>query len=747
MYFLVFFLYFCCMVTAIKNPKHKVEIPDFETLSKSKSWDPKLYQPLIYNEEIKRKAETLLPGTLEYDDFWDEMDYYCYNGYKPKGMPAISGRHFFYLNFCQILRLLPGSKRKTMGAPFYRDLDHWIFLEIENAIKNGYGLIITKPRRIGMSEIGVVNCVYEMTFYQYNKIGVCAGKEDKAAEFYQKFKDSLQNIHVSYRNKIGINNSDEVQVYYENTENKQKKKYGIQSLAYMKTMFADSSAFEGGSYSLVIFEEAGLFENLIKSYMATKPCFMEGNIQFGLPLIFGTGAEIDGNSKGFKEMATNPHAYNLKKVFVPAYIYYPGDGEEDKKTGKKISFFDYKKGVTNRKAALKYILEQREIAKQSKDAYIKHVQSYPINENEVFLSDKGGVLDKILLNYQLEQINGGNSPSPVLRGRLDWVDSDETKRLLLRAHNLKEKTKIRVKNKSTVKFVEDENGTIWKDSNPINPNIQHLSYKPDIGGCDSYDDEGDEKNQLSSGCVIAYRCFSGPGREFNKPVGVLLERGDGSYEDDTFYENSVKFCLYWDMEMLVEHTKTHIIRYFKDVGMRSYLKNKPDIQEGNIANHRNEIGVKMPKEVKVIVTKLLKLEVKENIGKYWFENIILDLLDYGFKNTDISMALGIALLHRMDIFEEVTEGIEISSISKNEFYPERGSYYQDLDGTLKMQGGDFEFEIQEFDHERDLSESEYERYLEEYRKSMTPEVKKVKQTTDLDDAILNLILSEQGRLN
>ena len=84
MYFLVFFLYFCCMVTAIKNPKHKVEIPDFETLSKSKSWNPKLYQPLIYNEEIKRKAETLLPGTLEYDDFWDEMDYYCYNGYKPK---------------------------------------------------------------------------------------------------------------------------------------------------------------------------------------------------------------------------------------------------------------------------------------------------------------------------------------------------------------------------------------------------------------------------------------------------------------------------------------------------------------------------------------------------------------------------------------------------------------------------------------------------------------------------------------
>lgn len=736
------------VTTAPKNPKHKVEVPDFESLSKGKVWDPKLYQPLIYNEEIKRKAEILKPGTIEYDDFWDEMDYYCYNGFKPKGMPRITGRHFFYLNFCQIMRLPQGSRRKTLGAPFYRDLDHWIFLEIENAIKNGYGLLILKPRRIGMSEIGVINCVYESTFYQFNKIGVCAGKEDKASEFYDKFKDSLANVHVAYRNKIDVNNSSEVKLQYWDTINKEKKKYGIQTIARMKTMFADSSAFEGGSYSLVIFEEAGLFENLIQSYMATKPCFMEGNIQFGMPLVFGTGAEIDGNSKGFKEMANNPNAYNLKKIFVPANFFYPGDGEENERTKQKVSFYDYKKGVTDRKAALKFILEEREISKQSKEAYVKHVQSYPIKESEVFLSDKGGILDKILLNNQLMRIGDGSAPDPVLRGRLDWIDTDEVIKLLNRAHNLKEKTKIRVKNKIKVKFVEDENGTIWKDADPINFHINHLGYKPDIGSCDSYDDDADDKkSQPSSGCVMAYRCFSGPGRLFNKPVGLLVERGDGSYDDDTFYENAVKMGIYWGMEILVEHTKTHIIRYFKDVGARYMLKDKPDIQEANISNQKNEIGVKMPEQVKTLGTKLLKAEVRDNIHKCYFENVILDLLDYGFKNTDIAMAYLIVLLHRMGEFDEISEGIEYPPNQNTSYDPGRDSYYVDLHGNLKIQGKDRFDDIPEFIPERDLDEEEYDKYLTDYKKSLRPPVVEKRTTSAIDDDILSMILAEQGRLN
>ena len=161
---------------------------------------------MVYNERIKNLAETLKPGTLEYDDFWAEMDYYCIHGFQPAGMPRIVGRHFYYLNFTMIEAMPPSKdrsvkkKRKILMHPFYRDLDHWLFLEYEAAETYGYGLIVGKPRRVGLSEFGAVNANYELTFHSLAKIGICAGKEDKAAEFYQKLQSSLNNTHPAYKN-------------------------------------------------------------------------------------------------------------------------------------------------------------------------------------------------------------------------------------------------------------------------------------------------------------------------------------------------------------------------------------------------------------------------------------------------------------------------------------------------------------------------------------------------------------------
>lgn len=729
-----------------------IYIPDIQKLSKSIHWDPKKYQPLIHNEKIKKLAEKLKPGSLAYDDFWDEMDYYCYNGYQPKGMPRITGRHFFYLNFCKIDVLLPGTKKKRLSSPFYRDLDHMLFLELEGAILNKHGLLITKPRRIGLSEFGAVNCNYEMTFYQRNKIGICAGKDDKAQEFYEKLRDSLNNVHVSYRSGKIKNNSELLKLGYEDRINKQNEEKGLLSIARIKTMYADSGAFEGGSYSMVIFEEAGLFENLTKSFKSTEPCFKEGHIQFGVPLVYGTGGEIDKGAKGFKEMWDNCEAYNLKPIFIPAYYYYPGDGIPDKQTGKTISFFDYKKGVTDRKTAKKYIEADRKRASRSKDTYTKHVQSYPLTPKEVFLKTKGGVLDTIKLNFQIKKITSGEEPEPVLQGRLEWVDTPMTTYLLQRAKNLKEKTKIRVENNSKVKFVIDENGHVWKDSNPINPNVTHLSYKPDIGACDSYDEEADDsKAALSSGCVMAYRCFSGPTRDFNKPVGLLYERGDASFDDDVFYENAVKFAIYWDIEILFEYTKFHILRYFYDVGAHDYVKARPNIEEAGTDRHKNKDGVKMTNQVKPVVTKLLKLEVKENIHKCFFMLIILDLLNYGEENTDIAMTYGIVLLHRMDIFEEVTEGIEYSGSGQTFF--SGSSYYVDTSGELKIDTFGQQNQIQNFNPERDLSDQEYEQYLGQIRakennlKKAQEEFEKKSRTNGLDESILNMIKKERENFN
>jgi hypothetical protein len=695
-----------------------LNLPNIIELSKAKTWDPKLYQPLVFNEEIKSKAEHLKPGTLDYDDFWDEMDYYCINGFEPKGMPRITGRHFYYLNMTMIERLKSKkSKRKTLEPPLYRDLDHWLFLELENAQKHGYGLIIGKPRRVGLSEFGAVNANYELTFYQLSKIGAAAGKDDKVKEFFEKVKSSLKNTRKEYQNGTLKQNEDEIVLGYTDQINKTKENCGLGSLMRVKTMYSDSGAFEGGSYNMVIFEEAGLFENLMMSFTATQPCFMDGNIQFGVPLVYGTGGDIEKGSSGYKYMWDNHFAYNLKKLFIPAYFYYPGDGGEDE-NGNVVTFFDPETGVTNREAAQEYIVQQRKIKERlDKDSYIKHLQSYPLIEEDIFIRTKGGKLDLLKLNYQLGRINKQEEFEPVQRGVLEWVDDPQTAMLLQRAKNIKERTKIRVTRGSKVIFKIPDNpddAFMVKQGSPINHLVANsIGYKPDIGACDSYDEVvniNKNPSNYSSGAIIAYRCFSGPSREANYPVGLIVERGDGSFDDDLFYEHAVMFSIYWDLEVLIEHTKFHIERYFKDVGAVKYLKYKPNLKVTE--NHLNEYGLKMPGEVKALGERLLKAEVRDNIHNYFMQEVIIDLMKFGEENTDISMALMIALLYKLDLFEDITEDIE-----KAEAYFDQqglnmgGRWYVDVNGELQFEMDEDYDGPDVFLPERDLDAADYEEYL------------------------------------
>jgi hypothetical protein len=244
-------------------------------------------------------------------------------------------------------------------------------------------------------------------------------------------------------------------------------------------------------------------------------------------------------------------------------------------------------------------------------------------------------------------------------------------------------------------------------------------------------------------------------REFNKTVGVLYERGDASFDDDVFYENSVKFAVYWDMEILFEYTKFHIIRYFYDVGADKYIKNRPDIEEAGTQNHRNKVGIKMTTQVKPVLVKMLKAEVKENIHKCFFEIIIMDLIKFGDGNTDIAMTYGIVLLHRMDIFDEITEDIELGYREPDyDVSFSQGSYYVDTAGNLRTNTYDSgAVQIQRFNPERDLNPREYQEYMESKTKKTEDilvrqsEFEMKAKKMGVDPSMLSIILKEQEKWN
>lgn len=683
-------------------------------------FDSRHYSPLVYEQ-----IPYLERGTLAYDDFWDEQDRRCIQGYAPvvDGVqyPRITGPHYFYLNMVQIMMKKVGQKgKKKLNYPYYRVLDHMLFLEIEKAELLGYGLIIGKARRMGLSYLGDCMTMWNLIFFLDNEVAIGAGKKDKAIELYEKVLKSLKNLRpeyqVSYKKKATPNGA-ELKLGYEVTENKVKTTAGIGSKLTVKTFFSDPSAFEGGSYSFFIFEEIGIQDNLIKSYKASEPCFLDGAEQFGVPMMYGTGGEVDKGSRDMKIIYENPEAYNMKKLFIPAYLYYPGTDPEDIDEGAseldkmeaEVNFFDPITGRTDQIKALEHILKRRKRASKSKDGYIKEVQSRPTEEAHLFLKTSGGTLNRIILNNQLQNIYDNKSPYPPKKGRLEWVYSPELEMKLARCQTQKERDKLHVINKSKVKFVEDDGGTVWIIDKPINRD--DLPYEADIAGTDSYDQTTDEKDG-SMGCTMVYRCFNGLSKDYNMPVALVYEKGDGS-SDDTFYSNSLKLAVMYNVKVLIEYSKIAIINYFEDCNAYRHLKEKPILRNEAIANKgRQTYGVHMTKEMKLIVTRLLKQEVNNNAGNIWLDKIILDLIEYGDMNTDIAMAYGMCLIYKLDMFDDISEDIE--EYDDGDILMDMEFYEMDGNGDLRIRtySTDNSFDSMEtFDPRKHLSGQDRENYI------------------------------------
>ncbi len=610
------------------------------------------YRPLVLKEIPDFK-----PGTLAYDDYWDKQDDRCINGYKPSPyMPKISGRHYFYLNMTQIKLLKKGASGKSFGYPFYRELDRRLFNEITDARKNRYGLIVGKPRRIGLSYVGTNSSGYELLFNRDAEIGVAAGQEDKALDFYDKVKEMFVHLRQEYQTSVLVKNDEKFKLGYYDYVNKQKEEKGLKSQMYIKTMFAKPTGFEGKSLSLAIFEEAGLFVDLIAAYKSTEPCFKEGSIQFGTPLVYGTGGEIDKGSKGYKAMwYADRSVYNLKKVFVSATDYYPGDGVPDPVTKKAITFFDFRTGRTDSKAAYDYIVEERK-QKDGSEGFVKHIQSYPLKESDIFIKNSGGLLNRKRLNAQLR--NQDNCPFIKKKGKLEWKTNDpKTIRLVAVARNLKEIDKIHLSRGSKLQFVEDEEfGTIHKILDPITN--KNLPYHPDIGGNDSYD-EDNPGDHASLGATIIYRCFYGINQPHDLPVAYILDRGSAD-SDDEFYSNTLRLSIFYGVEMLVEYTKIAIINYYKDVGAHEYLKARPNLDgTAYTSKARNVYGFKMSNQHAWKLTlRLLKAEVNLNFANIWFVELLEHLLDYGESNSDLGSAYGMVMVSKLDMFGDISDGLE-----------------------------------------------------------------------------------------
>ena len=583
-------------------------------------FDPQKYRPIINNGH-----PDLSPDSVAYQEYWAKEIDRCKNGYKPKGMNKISGKYYFYLNYYKILgNDGTDGNRKTLISPWYRAMDHEYFDTIETCKDEGKGMIVIKARDKGFSYMNSGAVAHEYTFYPFNDVGIAAGLQATADAFFDKTKKGLNGIHPNFKHSL-LKDTDGVMISGYKQKNKDGKWEigGYQSTIICRTM-DNPEVFKGERVSLMIFEEAGEFKHLKNAYMSSKACFMDGDIQFGVPIVGGTGGDIHKASKDFMDMYYNSEAYNLIPIFIPASRAYYG-------------FFDIEKGTENMVGAEKKLTEEREVIQKSGDqeAYNLHLQNYPLTIEEAFLNAKGSRFDIGLLNSQRSRIYSSKYLEyQIQRGNLHW--------------------ELTVEGRETVRW----------EPNPLGP-YKVLSHPKteytglDIGGIDSYDqDEAGASDSLGSAMI--YRRFVNPGTASDY---VVAEYTDRPKKKEDFWDGCLKLAVYYNAKMLVEYTKIGILDYFKRMNALKYLKEKPESAHAPGSKVRNRYGVHMNKQVKALMEDVIDDYIRDSVEDIWFPDLIDELSYYGTRNTDRVFAFGMCLLHNLDNFRmQVKETEEIEDV-------------------------------------------------------------------------------------
>lgn len=624
----------------------------------------KKYQPVIFES-----MPEIDYGSAIFDDWMEEMIYYCRHGYQPKGMSKISGKYFWHLNFWPIKvgdisgKANARDVRKKVELPYYRDMDHLYFDFFEECQQDQVGMIVAKARDKGFSVNNTSIVGQEIVLYESNEVGVAAGLDSTTNDFRIKVSDGLQDIFYPLRPNFISDNEKLMKLGVEIKEGGTYLEYGQRSMAHYRTV-ANPNVFKGTRLKVMIFEEAGEITRLVEAYEASKPCFKDGSTQFGTPIVGGTGGKIEKESRDFKMMWEEHESFGLRKFFIDSTWVYSG-------------CFDVYNGKSLRSKAKTIIMGEREVKEKNKsekgqEALILHMQNYPLSEEDVFMQSQGNYWDTLALSKHKTLIeNSSEYKSKLIYGRLEWDDSAYMSEIQELPNEYK--TRYRMKHVPRVKWIDDPEGKMIKYKGPVvNEKGEQVFKELDLGGVDSYDQDQTGRKG-SYGALVVYRRFANMDYEHNLPVFIYKER---TRRSTMFYDNCLKVAIYYGLKLNIEYTNLNIFQYFDLNKANRYLLPKPGSILKKTSKAANQYGTRMTVDVKTEMEKIIAEELEINYKEIMFPDLLGDLIAWGNRNVDIGMAYGLAKL-----YHEKVKRDQIKEFEKHQ-EEKKKNYYRNLDGKI-----------------------------------------------------------------
>ena len=632
----------------------------------------KFRQAAIFFQE--NGCYTLAPrGTTDYIQYWDRETDRCLNGYVAPDGDAITGYHYFYLNYCPIMKLDEveytdryGNTRKRreriFGFPRFWDYDYYYFNAIEQAEDEGKHMAVLKARQRGYSFKGASMLVrnYELIKGSQNFAVASEQKYLTGDGLLTKAWQIMDFIdkHTEWSKQRLVNTRMErVSGFKVKDEFGKETEQGYMSRIAGITLKNDPERIRGTRGRLVLWEEGGKFPNLLTAWRIEQPAVeTDDGKAFGLMIGFGTGGTEGGSFDGLKELFYKPDAYNVLSFpniwddkaeqtncgfFVPSWSNMEGHNEQ----GQLLMDKD---GNSIRDLAIDELIHQRNKIKDggaSQQSIDRFISERPIKPQEAVLELGKNIFPRKLLMDQLTRIRTNKKLQSMKHiVDLSWngnggVEAHEKKSGDITTYPLKKDDKPR------------GSVVIWEYPIPDPP------FGLYIGGCDPYDHDESFTNSLGS-TFIFKRVKAGEAWN-DVIVAEYTGRPDTAEE---YYENVRKLLMFYNARLLFENERKGIYPYFTNKHCDYLLADQPDkiitevFKDSKVQRRK---GCHMTKQIRAYgegkILEWLLEEYEEghpNLERVYSEPLIEELImNDGERNVDRLIALCMVMIYREELYQ------------------------------------------------------------------------------------------------
>lgn len=528
-------------------------------------------------------------------EYWLNQLERIIHGYEVGGV-RITGRHYFYLNFSYIhcFKLNPATGEEDVNSSkiwtFPRFLDHnyYLFHELEKIFLEGpyakmseserkklgvkkQSMIIAKSRRKGMTfAVGEGVYVYNFLFLEGSVNTVAAYESSHYAMLVKAFNTGIS--HANQYTEIGqpllVNTKTHKRSGVQKVNKETGAPYEDGHLSEFKASSFKGDAFKdiGASNTVVSFEEAGKFPNLIQAYNITEPTIKTGSYYSGVALIFGTGGDIEAGSKDFAKMYYNPEGWDLKSYeniydenatgncgfFIDDLWYRPGKRNDEYAVDLE--------GNSNRVVAYEMWKDLWEKKKDADEGSAKdHLTQYPLTPAHAFLRTRGNLFDAIRAQERISHLM--TNPRE--------LDSHYIVDLIFDPSA-----------PNTVTWKKSADAPIREypiSSNRINGAVEIFDMPQKIGGVlrdnryiagiDPYDSDQTLDGKGSLGSCFVFDLYK------DKIVAEYTGRPSRAKH---FYENVRRLLIFYNAIALYERANKNIYTYFQRMNSLKYLADEPN---------------------------------------------------------------------------------------------------------------------------------------------------------------------------